>query len=62
MIANQELYVDMYVSEIHVCCQQKHFLNIFYFVSTLKINCFSTKYNCPPLAILNGCAIIENVP
>lgn len=40
----------------------KYFLNIFYFVSTIKIDCFSTGHTCPPLAILNDCGIMENIP
>ena len=27
---------------------KKHFLNIFYFVSTIKIDCFPTGHTCPP--------------
>ena len=31
-----------------IYCPQKHLLNIFYFVSTIKIDCFSTGHTCPP--------------
>ena len=27
-----------------------------------KIDCFSIGHTCPPLAILNDCGIMENIP
>lgn len=55
-------YNEMSMDGTQIYCPQKHFFNIFYFVSTIKIDCFSTRYTCPPLAILNDCGIMENVP